>query len=119
MREALFFRRSSEVVIGLPASRRATLRMAASTDRPRPPGTETGRGGGEGPVNVPFLLPLTKYLPSASLPPDLWLLRRVADRPFMPTEQAEHSRSSVREGIALAPKVEELSWFPLRLGIAS
>ena len=115
MREALFFRRSSEVVIGLPASRRATLRMAASTDRPRPPGTETGRGGGEGPVNVPFLLPLTKYLPSASLP----ISGFSADRPFMPSEQAEHSRSSVREGIALAPKVEELSWFPLRLGIAS
>ena len=55
-----------QVVIALPASRGATFRMAAPFDQDRDEGLE----GGTGPVNVPFLLPLTKYLPSRSPPTD-------------------------------------------------
>ena len=57
-----------QVVIALPASRGATFRMAAPFDQDRDEGLEGGTG--RGPVNVPFLLPLTKYLPSRSPPTD-------------------------------------------------
>ena len=60
-------------------------------------------------MNVPFLLPLTKYPLSFS-----------ADRPppdhSCPVSKRNIAvRPSVREGIALAPKVGELSQFSLRL----